>query len=273
MRPDVIKSKTDPRKYLAALVFVAFFLIINLVGWNQFLYRDMDTIFNPFLISTRLVTSNTSLFLKEFTNKSFVTGENIELKRKITEYDEVQVENKDLKEQINRLTYQTQIQASGDRKLKLVKISGVQNLYSVNPIINVEITSDEDPKVGTPVFYSKNTLFGFVNSISGKTAQVIPFYSPSLQVPIPVQNSKDPSDKGFVNKIENGSITIRNIPKSASVNIGDIWITTNDVDEVPSGVIVGKVKQVREDPSTGFKEIELELPYTLQETNYLFIAI
>jgi len=272
MRPDVIKSKTDPKKYLAALVFVAFFLIINIVGWNKFLYRDMDTVFNPFLISTKLVSSNMTLFFQEFTNKSFITGENIELKKKITEYDEIQIENKDLHEQIKRLTEQTQIKENGDRKLKLVKISGVQNLYSVNPVINIEITSDEDPKIGTPIFYSKNTLFGFVNSVSGKTAQVIPFYSPQLKFNIPVQNSKDPADKGFVNNIENGSITIRNIPKSASVSVGDIWTTTNDKEEVPSGVIVGKVKQVREDTSTGFKEIELELPYTLQETNYLFIA-
>jgi len=271
MRPDFIKSKTDPRKYLTALVFVAFFLIINLVGWNNFFYRDLDTIFNPFLISTRLAASNTNLFFREFVNKSFITSENIELKRKIAEYDEIKVENEDLKKQIQRISDQEKINEFRGRELRMVKISGVQNIYSVTPVLSVELGGAAAPKKLSPVYYSRNTLFGFISSTSGQNAKIVPFYSPDLDVNIPVQSLKDPSQKGFVNKIENGNITVRNIPKSASISIGDIWITTNDVAELPSGVIIGKVKLVQEDTNSGFKEIYLDLPFNLSETNYLFI--
>lgn len=271
MNPDLIKSKTELRKYLVSLIVAVLLLLTNLTGWNNFFYHYLDVIFNPFLISTRLTVLNVNLFLKEFVNKSYVMAENIELKRKIVEYDEINVENEDLKKQIQRIAAQENISEFKGRKLRMVKISGVQNLYSSNPVLSVEIGENIEIKKLSPVFYSRNTLFGFVISSSGQNARVVPFYSPDLKIRIPVQSLKDVSQKGFVNKIENGNITVKNVPKSANVSIGDIWITTNDVIEIPSGVIIGKVKLVKEDINEGFKEIYLELPFNLSETNYLFI--
>src|SRR5690349_20930846 len=104
MKPDVIKSKTDPRKFIGLSVLAAFLLITNLVGWNRFIYRDLDLVFNPFIIATRNTGQTMSLFLKEVTSKAFVIQENIELKRKIVEYDEIKVQNQELIDQINRLS-------------------------------------------------------------------------------------------------------------------------------------------------------------------------
>jgi cell shape-determining protein MreC len=273
MNPNYIKSKTDPRKYLIAIIFVIILLMSNIAGIKSIFLDTFDSAFNPFLISIREFGTSTNIFFKEFTQRSSIKVENIELKRQLLKYDEALQENKDLKDQIARLENQTKIEAFNDRELKLVRVSGIQNLYSINPIVAVEYHGSAENIKGAPVFYEKNTLFGFVKNVSGKTAYVMPFYSPDISFSIPVQSVRDPSQKGFINKIDNGIVTIRNIPSSAAIQKGDAWVTTNDVADVPAGVIIGSVGTIREDKTTGFKEVELKLPFNLTETNYLFMDI
>lgn len=271
MKPDVIKSKTDPRKFIGLSVLAAFLLITNLVGWNRFIYRDLDFVFNPFVIATRNTGQTMSLFLKEVTNKAFVIQENIELKRKIVEYDETKVQNQELIDQINRLSSQTNISVETEKKLELVRISGAQNLFSSDPVLRLAIPGDEDVAAGQPVYYEKNTLFGFVDRVEGQTAFIIPYYSPRIKFNIPVQNFSDSNQRGFIQKIDKGRVLVRNVAREAAINTGDLWITTNDVAEVPSGLIVGVVKSISVSSDGGFQEVELELPFDFSETSYLFI--
>ena len=272
MRPEIIKSKTDPRKYLIALIIASIFLSTNIIGWNKVIYSRLDYIFYPILIMGRKSGMKAKLFLTEIQNISSVTEENLELKKKITEYDQIIVENKDLKNQIKSIESENNIVSGRSPKLISAQIFGVQNMYSSNPKLKLIIPDGVNAKKGDPVYYDRLTLLGFITGIEGATAIIAPFYSPGItDFNIPVQSLDKPEIKGFVNRINQGEITIRNIPKDASIQNGEIWVTTNDVFEVPPGLIIGKVKNVRENLSTGFKEIELSLTFDLSNTNYVYL--
>lgn len=272
MRPEIIKSKTDPQKYLIALIIASIFLSTNIIGWNKFIYSHLDYIFSPFLIMVRNSGMKAELFLTEIQNRSSVTEENLELKKKIAEYDQIIAENKDLKNQIKSIESENNIVSGRSPKLVSAQIFGVQNMYSSNPKLKLIIPDGLNVKKGDPVYYDRLTLLGFITGIEGATAIIAPFYSPGITgFNIPVQSLDKPEIKGFVNRINQGEITVRNIPKDASIQNGEIWVTTNDVFEVPPGLIIGKVKNVRENLSTGFKEIELSLTFDLSNINYVYL--
>jgi len=261
----------DPRLFLMWGGISCVLLVLNLIGWVNPFYKSMDSIFNPFIIVTRNFAYNTDLLLTEVTHKSSVLKENIQLRRDIQNYEELAVINKNLQDQIDKLSSQTNITPESDKKFQLVKVIGIQNIFSINPEVLIHINDDIKIENNNVVYYEKNTLLGFVRDIRGNTVRIAAFYSPEVKFKIPVQNIKDSSQKGFIDNIQNGSVKIKNISKESKVNEGDIWITTNDVPEVPSNLIVGKVKTVINDPQEGFLEVELELPFNLSNTTYVLI--
>jgi cell shape-determining protein MreC len=209
---------------------------------------------------------------KEIANKSEVLRENNELKRIMSTYDQLRAENKDLKDQLSRMEAETGIGVAKDKKLSLVKVVGAQNMFTSKPEVLVYLNSNNNVKAWDPVYYESNTLFGFVKEINGKTAKVVPFYSPDISFNIPVQSLRDPSQKGFVSNIAGGKVTIRNVSKEVGVSVGDIWVTTNDVADVPSTLVVGKVSNVVKNDKENFQIVELDLPFNLDATTYLMIG-
>lgn len=260
------------KNILLNIALASLLLISNIPGWNKVIYKTFDNVFNPFLISTRVFALNSSFFIKEVFNKRSVLDENIDLKRQILKYEEIKSENSSLKEQISKLEAQTKISGVGQRQYDMVKVVGIQNTFSSDPQVMFNLPNESyHVKENAPVYYELNTLFGFVSSVEGKTVKVNPYYSPNIDSKIPVQSLKYPSQKGFISNIENGIVKIKNLPKDYKIEEGDIWLTTNDVVEVPPSLIVGKVKVLRVNQQDGFQEVELELPFNLSSLSYLLI--
>ncbi len=272
MKQDALKSKTDPKKLLVFSFVSCFLLITNVTGWNRIIYSTTDQVLSPFVIAGRSIAFNTNILFKEISNKRGVLSENIELRRTIATYDQLRAENKDLKDQIDRLQNQTGIIPAKDRKLSLVKVVGAQNLFNSNPEVLVYLDSNNKVRVNDVVYYESSTLFGFVKEVDGKTATVVPFYSPDIKFNIPVQSLKDPSQKGFISAISNAKVSVRNVAKEVGVSVGDVWVTTNDVTEVPSTLVVGKVSNVVKKDQANFQELGLDLAFSLGTTTYLMIA-
>jgi cell shape-determining protein MreC len=260
------------RGLLISIIFATLLLISNILGWNKVFYKTLDTVLNPFLISTRNTGLNASFFLQEASNKKNVLQENINLKREILKYDELKVQNKELKDQISKLEAQTKILGTPQKQYQLTKVVGTQNTFASDPQVILQLDGDiSQIKENYPVFYEVNTLFGFISRIEGRTVKVVPFYSPNIDSKIPVQILNNPQQKGFINPIENGIVRINNLPKDYKIQEGDIWVTTNDVVEVPPSYIVGKTKSIQVNQQDGFQEVELELPFTLSTLSYLLI--
>jgi cell shape-determining protein MreC len=271
MKQEALKSKTDPKKLLVFAFISAFLLITNVTGWNNIIYSDVDTVLNPFLVVGHNVAFNTDLLFREIGDKSGVLRENIDLKREITEYEELNAINKDLRDQIARLQQQAGVTVPENRNFRLVKVIGVQNLYASDPELLIYLDSGATVKQWDVVYYDNQTLFGFVKEINGRTAKIVPFFSPDINFNIPVQSTRDPTQKGFISKISNAKVEIRNVSKDVGVSEGDVWVTTNDVTEVPSSLVVGRISKVSKEAQESFQSLEIDAPFNLSATTYLMM--
>lgn len=265
------QKKLDPKGLVIFAFISSLLLVTNIIGFNKYIYTGFDSVFNPFIIATRRVGRSTDILIKETLYKGSILRENIDLKRELVKYEELKAKNKEYLDQIARLQSQTNINAPRSKELRLVEITGVQNLFSSKPELLLHVGSDSNVKKGDIVYYESNTLFGFVKEVNGQTAKVMPYYSSDIQFNIPVQSFVDPSKKGFINKFSGGDVTIGNVSKDAGVSIGDIWVTTNDVLEVPANLVVGKVSSTIKDPQESFQQLKIDVPFNLRETGYVFV--
>jgi cell shape-determining protein MreC len=255
MNPEIIQSKTDFRKYLAAFVVIGMIFGIDILGLHSALYSKLDQILIPFVILIRNNGIYVQLVWDELMNRPFLARENLELKRQISEYEQILVENEKLKKQIEHISQKYNIISPTTPKLVAVDVFGIQDLYSLSPKVKILIPHDFTVEKWDPVYLDRVTLFGFITDVESSTAVVSPLYSKAIPFSIPVQSISNPSIKGFVSKRDTSDILIRNVPKDVDIPKGDIWVTTNDVVEVPPGLIIGKVKAVRDDVESGFKEL------------------
>lgn len=265
-------KKIDLRSALIVFSFVVVLLLTNVLNINKQFYSYLDILFNPFLISGRSVARNSSLFIAEFARKNNVLQENIQLRRELLQFDQLKVKNQELEEQVRKLEDQTRISRVINNDFQLVKVIGVQSLLNSSPQILLYMDSENsDLKLGSAILYDTQTLLGFVTAIESRTIRVSPFYSESIVSKVPVQNVAVASQKGFITPIESGVVKIKNLPKEYVVKDGDIWMTTNDVAEVPPSLIVGKVKKVTVNQQDGYQEAELQLPFSPATLSYVLI--
>lgn len=265
------RESFNVRELLLYGVLVSLLLLANVSGARGIIYSFLDTTLNPFLIVTRNFGQQTSNLFKEMNNKSNLLEENIMLKRELLNRDQIDVHNQELQEQIKKLQAQTNIQDIDSKVLQSIRVIGVQKMFTANPEVIIEGNSDFLKRENQNIYYDKNVLFGFANIVEGGSVKALPFYSPSLGFKVPIKNLKDESQRGFISMGENGEVHIKNVPKDYKVEIGDIWVTTNDVSEVQPNLIVGKVKSVDQNQQDGFQDITLELPFNISSLQYLLI--
>jgi cell shape-determining protein MreC len=267
--PNTINVKLT--KFLVWGLISCILLFSNLVGWHTGIQKAFDSVLSPFLIVVRDAGQNLSYFLQDINDKPNLAKENLELKRQMIQYEEIKALNRDLELQLTKLEQQTKISRSVNKKLQIVKVIGVQNLFSSSPEVIININGNSSIKVDSPVYFETNTLFGFVQSIEGNTAKVVPYYAPNVQFNIAVESVKDINQTGFVEPIANNTIKIRNVQKDLKVNTGDVWVTANVVPQVPAGLVIGKVKKADADVREGFQQVEIEVPFNLNQSPYLLI--
>ncbi len=257
MNPEIVKSKTDFRKYMVGLFVLGLVFGLDILGLSTEVYSRLDQIFIPPVIAIRNNGIYIRLAFEDLLNRPSLTRENLELKRQIAQYEQILAENERLKKQIESLSQENNIKLPKEPSLVAVEVFGIQDLYSVNPKVRIVVPKNLKLRKWDPVYLDRMTLLGFITEIYGSTAVISPFFSANISFSIPVQSLSNPKIKGFVSKNNSTEISIRNIQRDAVVSIGEIFVTTNDVSEVPPGLIIGKVRTIKDNIDSGFKELTL----------------
>lgn len=112
--------------------------------------------------------------------------------------------------------------------------------------------------VGTVVSASEN--FAVVMSLLNRQSSVSAKLKKTGEVGKVLWNGKDPS-----------YITMLNIPKSASVAVGDTVVTSGYSLKFPEGVLVGFVEEVNEDRATNFFSLKLRTANNFYNATHVYV--
>lgn len=254
------------------LAFVSFLIFSNIFNLKNVIYGGMDATFQTVQIQSRKWAFDFKFLLEEIRNKQNIIEENIELKKQILEFNQIQVENQTLTEEFFKLQEQASIQVPDKKAFTMVQAFGVQEIYSQNPFIKVRLEEESDLPINTTVYYDRGTLFGFVKEVNRKSAKVVPFFSADLEFKISIKSLKDPNQKALLTPgVEKNTIKLERLPLDYKVDVGDIWVTTNDVEYVLPELFVGNVSRVERNEIEGFQTVYIQLPFTVSQITYLLI--
>lgn len=262
-----------------SLIFVFILIAIQLIGLASLFFSYMDFFLKPFSLNLRQF-SKEAIYLNKFLfSADSLINENLELKEKLIRSE---VNLKQLSELNNLIITESNFNNNSNFDFKVAinyiyypigRISGIKNLYSNDPIFKIYLNNKVIPQKDDVVLVFDSVLLGFVLEVKGNTAIVAPFYSTLIlnQISIPVYNLRDSSIKGLVSPIKAGELFIKNVPTNKEIREGDLWLTSNEALEVPSGLIVGKTKKVIQNKDTGFNEVQIDLIFDPNDLNLVYL--
>lgn len=194
-----------------------------------------------------------------------------EIRNVVTSHDTLVQENARLK--ADQLIYQAQLQRltaiqNENNYLKALLQSSKQvkgrtliaDLLAVDvePFIN-QVILDKGANQG--VYIGQPVLDAY--GVMGQVIQVEPFSSRVLLLNDPhsgiaIQNSRNGMRATATGDSYSGKLRILYVPKTADVEVGDLFLTSGLGDRYPQGFPVGRVVSVVKDPAHQFSDITLE---------------
>lgn len=266
----------NPSYALIILFGLILLFSVNVIGFRSNFYSYYDTFFNPLLISSRGITRNIFYTFDEISNRGKISRENFELRKKLNELEELKSENNRLNEQLLIFEKNTNIKLPPSTKLQLFEVVTPKSINSNTPTITIRGGTRNGIKVGQEVRVSPNSLLGIVTEVFDNTSIITPFFSSEFKsngrkINLPVYNVESTQNKGLLKEISEGEIRIRSISKDAAVNVGDMWATTNDLEEISPDLFIGKTEKVINEDIDGFQEVIIKLNFKLQEIRFVYI--
>lgn len=192
--------------------------------------------------------------------------ENQRLQSEVVALKEVRRENESLK---NLLQFKREL--CGDKEcLHLVpgKVTGRGlNDYGKSLIIN--LGSRQGARKNLPVVTDTGIMIGKVEEVFDQYSKVLLTVSPesSLNVIDAVSRAN-----GLLKGEYYTGLRLEKINQSEKLTEGDLLLTSGLEENIPRGLIVGKITKVKESPNEIFKSAEVELPVEISRVENIFLV-
>jgi len=216
------------REYLilSLLVVISFILIVSNDNTQVRYLRAVAVGFVGAIQSGFSAVPNVFEIQKE---NEFLREKNIEMSNEVSALKEAKLENLRLRKILN---------------LKEKNISGViiakiinKSLIQARNTITLNVGETDSVKINMPVI-TDDGLVGRIVSTSKNYSIAQILYNRSLSITVKGQRSRV---DGILNFDGSGNLVINNVPKSADVKAGDIFITSEYSNFFPAGIPVGTV--------------------------------
>lgn len=206
-------------------------------------------------------------FVSEDLKIKRLKGDNLDLLKKIADYEKLKRENAALSDQF-------QISYPPSYKLLKAQIIGAPGFIPGVSIPNNFILnkgSKDNLKVGMAVVV-KDNLVGVISQVSVNLAKVDVISNPSSSFTAKTENGAMGIAKG------GAALTINNILLSESIREGELVLTKGDINSdgvgIPQDLIVGKITEIEKNPSDLFQKAKIEsfVDFARLSTVFLYIG-
>ncbi|MDI6604569.1 MAG: rod shape-determining protein MreC [Thermoanaerobacteraceae bacterium] len=148
------------------------------------------------------------------------------------------------------------------------------NIISKNPgnwfdTFNVDIGSNQGIKPKMTVLDEKGNLVGTITDVGTNWSKVLSIIDMDSSISAVDVKTRD---NGVVRGDSNGNLKMIYIPNDSKISIGDI-ITTSDMSIYPSGLIIGKVQQVKSQEAELLKEAVIKPEADFERLEFVQIVM
>jgi len=251
---DAIFTK---KRIIVLVLLVIFFWILSFFnsGIKNFFYSQSEKL----QASLWQNGSNSSFSMQnqEELNKKLIE-ENQKLLSQLGDLENIQNENKFLREALD-------LQLNKDFELILGRVMGKD---IAKDFILLNIGSKDGVKQGFPVVLSNKILLGKVIDVYPDYSRVMLITDKKSKIDVEI-----PDSKGFALVKGDGGLkmSMDMFPKDKELNEGSLVLTSALGGNYPEGMVVGKIKNVKNFDNEAFKKSDIELVFNLNEINNVFV--
>lgn len=262
---DLGYFKKHSLRILAGVIFCLFLVLIDGLGWLGPLYSWGNYVLKPIqywvgrsvdglgnVVSTVLEVGN----LRNKNNELRV--KNAELKAELSKYSEIEKENEALRKQVD-------IEDADKMKLKMVRILGIDRNGLAEHVI-IDAGEDEDVSIGDVIIIG-DIYLGEVRNVYKSTSKVRLITNQNSNV---VAIDQETGAKGLVRGGLSG-IVIEEVLENEELNVGDRVVAWSD--DVPSGLFIGEITKVENQPTSSTKKAFLDSGINIEELGYVFVVL
>ncbi len=258
-----IKRKSK-KKTLWIIIFLLIFISIFFLGdifRSSFFQHTGSLQKKLFESGKRTIQSLSNIFsdktLREENER--LKEENRRLLSQLVELKNLQQENKELREALGLKTRK-------DLQIVEAKIIA-RSTDSHTFVINKGKKDGITPKM--VVITPHKALVGQIKQVFKKNSLVELITSPSQKISVFIGKE---NLLGIVQGKGDFTLVSENIPKEKKIEINDIVVTANLQQEIPPGLLVGKVMEVNKTDLSPFQVLKIEPLFDLSNLNLLFIV-
>lgn len=163
-------------------------------------------------------------------------------------YDQLVLENQELKETLNF------IKRSHFSSIMASIISRTDDLQS--SVFSIDRGSDDGIKIGDPVVIKDGILVGKVVSVMQKSSSIVSLSDQSVATAVSLLNPS--KTVGVAEGMSQNLLKLKFIPQETELKVNDLIVSSGLEPNIPSGLLIGIINDVRPESNTPFLEAIIE---------------
>lgn len=264
------KKRFFSYRLIKVIIIIIIFGILIFLNPRNF-FDPLRVFFFQISYPIKKISFNMFFFTKEIKDFFFSIGkikkENEEqaleiqlLKSRLTALLDMERENAFLREQLKLLPRD---------KFKLEAASIIaQDKNGLGDWIEIDKGEKNGIKKEMPVIVSQGILVGKVSEVYPKSAKIILITNPeSLINAVNVKSNAHGLIKG-----EYGlGVVFDMVLQTETISVGDEIITSELSQNIPRGLLIGKIQEIRSSSNHLFQQAEIKIPFKLSDLQYVFV--
>jgi rod shape-determining protein MreC len=267
------KSAIDFKNTILVLAVIIFLITMNSWGYLQRPKNSVMFLFAPIISgfeSSSGIFGNLIYSIRKIdsfkTENEKLEAENRDLSFKLSQMNETQNENADLRKQ---LQFKNDLCSGTDCINFAVGNVIDRSSDSYEKSIMINLGSAEGAKNGGAVTISGGIMIGKIAETFDHYSKVILITSPESSVNCLDQNTRA---NGLLRGKYNTGVKLEMIDQSEGLAEGDMIITSGLEPGIPKGLLLGKISSIEQSPNTVFKSADIELFSDMSNIEKVFLV-
>jgi len=137
-------------------------------------------------------------------------------------------------------------------------------------VVAIDAGTDDGIQVGFPVIIRNGLMIGRIQSVEANSAQVL--LTIDNRSSLTSVMSDNPAAQGVISGVRGLSLTMRLIPQSEELRIGQIAVTSGTEDSVPPGLVLGEVDRIDKQPGSVLQSASLKPLYRVAQLDAITVV-
>lgn len=190
----------------------------------------------------------------------YLIKENLRLKSENIKLGDIEKENSELREQLGLLPRE-------DYDLLASSIIG-KDLYKGNNWMMIDKGSKDGLEKGMPVIVSEGVLVGKIEEVFYTNSRVVPITSPSSSINAVTSET---GAIGVVNGKYGLGVVLDMVLQTDYLKLGDEVITSEISQNMPRGLLIGKIEEISTSEGDLFQKATLSSPVDFYKIRHVFV--